>query len=256
MTTTPIRCLIADDEPLMRERLRELLAAHAQDFALVAEASHGGEALALFESERPAVCFLDIRMPERSGLEVAAEIGERAHIVFCTAYEQFAVDAFERGAVDYLLKPIEEERFELTLDRLRERVQGPPEDMTPLLHLLRGREGSVAAGATPRLKWVKALVGHDVRMFAVDEVIFFQADTKYTRVVTDSEDVLIRTSLRELADALDPEQFWQVHRSAIVNVRRIQRVLREGSEKHSLVLRGTDEKIPVSRHFFHLFRQM
>jgi len=248
----PIRCLIADDEPLMRDRMRELLAAYGDDFQLVAEASNGADALEKFEATQPDVCFLDIRMPIRSGLEVATEIGDRSRIVFCTAYDQFAIEAFERGAVDYLLKPVEEERLAVTLDRLRKGIDTPPDDVTPVIHLL----NSQTPRATARLKWIKALVGHDVKMFPVDDVIFFQSDTKYTRVVTESEDVLIRTSLRELLDGLDPEIFWQVHRSAIVNVNRITRITRDGVEKHSLVLRGCPEKIAVSRHFFHLFKQM
>ena len=247
-----IRCLFADDEPLMRERMRELLALHAQSFEVVAEAVNGEDALAQYEATEPDVCFLDIRMPVKSGLEVAREIGDGAKIVFCTAYDQFAIEAFERGAVDYLLKPIEDDRLAVTLQRLLDNVDEPPEDVTPVVHLVNSREPNSAE----RIKWIKALVGQDVRMFPVDDVIFFQSDTKYTRVVTDTEDVLIRTPLKELTDGLDPEIFWQVHRGAIVNVRRIAKITRDGVEKHSIVLRGSTEKIGVSRHFFHLFKQM
>jgi len=247
-----IRCLFADDEPLMRDRMRELLALHADDFEVVAEAVNGQDALEKFDATGPDVCFLDIRMPLKSGLDVAAEIGERAKIVFCTAYDQFAIEAFERGAVDYLLKPIEDDRLRITLERLQQDVGMPAEDVTPVVHLLNSR----APRTADRLKWIKALVGQDVKMFPVDDVIFFQSDTKYTRVVTESEDVLIRTPLKELLDGLDPEIFWQVHRGAIVNVHRISKITRDGVEKHSLVLRGSDERIGVSRHFFHLFKQM
>ena len=249
---TPIRCLIADDEPLMRERMRELLAAHEHRVEIVAEATNGDDALTKFNETRPDVCFLDIKMPVMTGLQVAAEIGDQAKIVFCTAYDQFAIQAFERGAVDYLLKPIEADRLKTTIDRLIDQVAMPPEDVTPVVHLINSREPRTAE----RLRWIKALVGHDVKMFPVDDVIFFQSDTKYTRVVTEEEDVLIRTSLKELLDGLDPEVFWQVHRGAIVNVNRITKITLEGVEKHSLVLRGTDERIGVSRHFFHLFKQM
>ena len=247
-----IRCLFADDEPLMRERMRELLALHADSFAVVAEAVNGEDALTQYVATEPDVCFLDIRMPVKSGLEVATEIGDGAKIVFCTAYDQFAIEAFERGAVDYLLKPIEADRLAVTLQRLLESVDQPPEDVTPVVHLVNSREPN----STERIKWIKALVGQDVRMFPVDDVIFFQSDTKYTRVVTDTEDVLIRTPLKELIDGLDPEIFWQVHRGAIVNVRRIAKITRDGVEKHSIVLRGSTEKIGVSRYFFHLFKQM
>jgi DNA-binding LytR/AlgR family response regulator len=249
---TPIRCLIADDEPLMRERMRELLAEHNKHVEIVAEATNGDDALQKFNETRPDVCFLDIKMPVLTGLQVAAEIGDQAKIVFCTAYDQFAIEAFERGAVDYLLKPIESDRLKTTIDRLVDQVDIPADDVTPVLHLINSREPRSAE----RLRWIKALVGHDVKMFPVDDVIFFQSDTKYTRVVTENEDVLIRTSLKELLDGLDPEIFWQVHRGAIVNVNRITRIVREGVEKHSLVLRGSEEKISVSRHFFHLFKQM
>jgi DNA-binding LytR/AlgR family response regulator len=247
-----IRCLFADDEPLMRERMRELLAEHGDEVEVVAEAANGQQALEQFELHEPDVCFLDIRMPLKSGLEVAAEIGDRAKIVFCTAYDQFAIEAFERGVVDYLLKPVEAERLAITLERLRSNIDEPAGDVTPVVHLLNSQQPRTSE----RLKWIKALVGQDVKMFAVDDVIFFQSDTKYTRVVTETEDVLIRTPLKELLDGLDQEVFWQVHRGAIVNVRRIQRVTRDGVEKHSLVLRGTQERIGVSRHFFHLFKQM
>jgi len=247
-----LKVLFADDEPLMRERMRELLEAHGDTLEIVAEAVNGADALEQFEATSPDVCFLDIRMPVKTGLEVAAAIGDRARIVFCTAYDQFAVEAFERGAVDYLLKPIEDERLNVTIERLVANLDAPPDDVTPVVHLLH----SQLPRSTERLKWIKALVGQDVKMFPVDDVIFFQSDTKYTRVVTENDDVLIRTSLRELLDGLDPEVFWQVHRSAIVNVRRITRITRDGVEKHSVILRGCEERIAVSRHFFHLFKQM
>lgn len=247
-----IRCLFADDEPLMRERMRDLLALHAEHFEVVAEAVNGQDALDKFVETEPDVCFLDIRMPVLSGLEVASEIGDKAKIVLCTAYDQFAIEAFERGVVDYLLKPIEEDRLAVTLDRLRSSIDEPPEDLTPVMHFFNSQQPR----SGERLRWIKALVGQDVKMFPVDDVIFFQSDTKYTRVVTEREDVLIRTPLKDLVNGLDPELFWQVHRGAIVNVQRISKITRDGIEKHSLVLRGCNEKISVSRHFFHLFKQM
>lgn len=247
-----IRCLFADDEPLMRERMRDLLALHAEHFEVVAEAVNGQQALDKFFETEPDVCFLDIRMPVLSGLEVASEIGDKAKIVLCTAYDQFAIEAFERGVVDYLLKPIEEDRLAVTLDRLSSTIDEAPEDLTPVMHFFNSQQPR----GGERLRWIKALVGQDVKMFPVDDVIFFQSDTKYTRVVTEKEDVLIRTPLKDLVNGLDPELFWQVHRGAIVNVQRITKITRDGVEKHSLVLRGCNEKINVSRHFFHLFKQM
>ncbi len=250
---TKFRCLIADDEPLMLERLRDMVNAFPDEAEIVAEAENGVEALAQFEATQPDVVFLDIRMPGKTGLEVAAEIGDQAHIVFVTAYDQFAVQAFDRGAVDYLLKPLEEERMGIALKRLQDRAGGERADVFPALQEMRKAEPK--ANVEP-LKWIKALVGNDIRMFPVNDVIFFQSDTKYTRVVTETQEVLIRTSLRELLDGLDSEQFWQVHRSTIVNTRRIDTILREGAEKHALVLTGTKEKIAISRQFYPLFKQM
>jgi DNA-binding LytR/AlgR family response regulator len=253
---TALRCLIADDEPLMLERLRDMALAFPHELELVAEAENGVEALAKFEEIRPDVVFLDIRMPGKTGLEVAAEIGERAHIVFVTAYDQFAVQAFDRGAADYLLKPLEQDRMALTVRRIRDRAATGtgPNDVFPALHEI--RIGERPAHSAERLKWIKALVGNDIRMFPVNDVVFFQSDMKYTRVVTETQEVLIRTPLKELLEGLDPEQFWQVHRSTIVNTQRIDTVLREGAEKHSLVLRGTRERIAISRQFYPLFKQM
>lgn len=236
----------------MVERMRELLALHLDSFEVVAEPINGDDALAQYAATEPDVCFLDIRMPVKSGLEVVSEIGDGAKIVFCTAYDHFAIEAFERGVVNYLLKPIEQDRLAVTLQRLVDNVDELPDDVTPVAHLINSREPN----STERIKWIKALVGQDVRVFPVDDVIFFQSDTTYTRVVTDTEDVLIRTPLKELTDGLDPAIFWQVHRGAVVNVRRIAKITRDGVEKHSIVLRGSTEKIGVSRHFFYLFKQM
>jgi DNA-binding LytR/AlgR family response regulator len=253
---TALRTLIADDEPLMLERLRDMVQAFPDQLELIAEAENGKAALELFEEHQPDVVFLDIRMPGLTGLEVAAEIGERAHVVFVTAYDQFAVQAFDRGAVDYLLKPLEQDRMELTLRRIRERASagGRPTDVYPALQEM--RKLIPAAQNVERLKWIKALVGNDIRMFPVNEVLFFQSDMKYTRVVTATQEVLIRTPLKELLDGLDPEHYWQVHRSTIVNTQHIDSILREGAEKHYIVLRGSKEKVAISRQFYPLFKQM
>jgi DNA-binding LytR/AlgR family response regulator len=251
-----LRCLIADDEPLMLERMRELILQFADELELVAEAENGLEALVHFEAHQPDVAFLDIRMPGKTGLDVAAEIGERAHIVFVTAYDQFAVQAFDRGAADYLLKPLEQDRLAMTVRRIRDRAATgqAPSDIYPALQEM--RQKVPPAQVVERLKWIKALVGNDIRMFPINDVIFFQSDMKYTRVVSETQEVLIRTPLKELLEGLDPDQFWQVHRSTIVNTHRIETVLREGAEKHSLILRGTKEKIAISRQFYPLFKQM
>jgi DNA-binding LytR/AlgR family response regulator len=251
--TKKLRVLFADDEPLMRERMQEILELHSQHLEIVGQAVNGRDALEQFEKHKPDVVFLDIRMPVLSGLDVATEIGDRARIVFCTAYDQHAISAFERGAVDYLLKPIEEDRMQVTVDRLLHVREDAPDDVTAVVHAV---NNPPQTKESEPLRWIKAGVGNDVKMFSVEQVIFFQSDTKYTRVVTATDDVVIRTPLKELLDGLDPNVFWQVHRSVIVNIHCIERIQREGPERHSLILRGTQEQLKVSRHFAHLFKQM
>lgn len=247
------KALIAEDEPLMRERLRELLADAWPELDIVAVAADGAEAVALFETHQPDIAFLDVRMPAMTGIEVAAEIGDRAHIVFTTAYDQYAVEAFENGAADYIVKPVEADRLALCVDRLQKRMSaGAPNDLAQLLSKL---QQTVGGQEPQRMRWIKASLGNQIRMLAVADVVYFQADTKYTRVVLAESDALIRTTLKELLDGLDPDQFWQVHRSTIVNVSAIQTVTREGPEKLTIQLKGRKEKLPVSRQFFHLFKQ-
>jgi DNA-binding LytR/AlgR family response regulator len=244
-----IRALVAEDEELMRERLREQLARVWPELAIVAEARDGVEALELFERHSPQLVFLDIRMPGLSGLELAERIGERARIVFVTAYDRYALQAFESGAVDYLLKPVEEDRLAATANRVRRRWDEPAADLAPLLARLR-------AEPAQRMQWIKANVGKDLRLIAVDDVLFFQSDMKYTRVVMADGEALIRTPLKELLSSLDPERFWQIHRATIVNVRAVRGVEREGPEKQWVVLKGRPERLALSRQFYHLFRQM
>jgi DNA-binding LytR/AlgR family response regulator len=249
---TEATALIAEDEPLMRERLRELLGETWPELAIVAEAGDGDEALALFDIHKPSIAFLDIRMPGRDGLDVAASIGGDCHVVFVTAYDQYALRAFEAGAVDYLLKPVESERLAACVERVRRKLAAPPADLSALLAQLR----SVVPQARPQLRWIKAAVGKQVKMIAVDEVLYFQSDTKYTRVVLPQSEALIRTPLKDLVAELDPDRFWQVHRGTIVNVQAIASVLREDPEKQYVLIKGRNERLAVSRQFFHLFRQM
>lgn len=244
--------LLAEDEPLMRERLREQLQQAWPELAIVAEAGDGDEALALFEIHRPSIAFLDIRMPGRDGLDVAAAIGSECHIVFVTAYDQYALRAFDAGAVDYLLKPVELDRLAACVERMRRTLAAPPPDLSPLLAQLR----IAHPAATTRLRWIKAAVGKQVRLIAVEDVLYFQSDTKYTRVVLLQSEALIRTPLKDLVNELDPERFWQVHRGTIVNVEAIASVLREDAEKQYVLIKGRPERLAVSRQFFHLFRQM
>jgi len=249
----PVTALIADDEPLMRANLRELLATAWPDLEIIGEAADGDEAVALAAQLAPDVAFLDIRMPGRTGLDAALEIGETSRVVFVTAYEQHALAAFDAGAVDYLLKPIDPERLAECVERVRRNLRKPPEDLHGLIADLRR---TIKPADARYLRWIKASVGRELRLLSVDDVLYFQSDTKYTRVVLRETEALIRTPLKELMAEIDPEKFWQIHRGTLVNATAIASVSRDGPEKQSVHLRGRSEKLPVSRQFFHLFRQM
>ena len=247
-----VTALIAEDEPLMRERLKDKLHEVWPELMVVAEAEDGNEALALFDEHRPQIAFLDIRMPGRSGLEVAAEIGAHCHVVFITAYDQYAVKAFEAGAADYLLKPVETDRLVAMKERMERKLTTPPIDLSELVAQLR----SSVKGDSGRMKWVKAAIGKQVKLIPVDDVLYFQSDTKYTRVVLASGEALIRTPLKDLLGELDPDKFWQVHRGTIVNLDAVSGVLREDAERQFIMLKNRQEKLPISRQFTHLFKQM
>jgi DNA-binding LytR/AlgR family response regulator len=244
--------LIAEDEPLMRERLKEKLAEVWPELEIVAEAEDGEQALVLYAEHQPQLAFLDIRMPGMTGLDVAAVIGDGCHVVFVTAYDQYAVQAFDAGAVDYLLKPIETERLQTAVERIRSKLSSPPQDLSALVNALRAR----APGGVPRMKWITAAVGKQIKLIPVADVVFFQADTKYTRVVLATGEALIRTPLKELLAELDPDRFWQVHRGTIINLDAVAGVLREDAERQFILLKNRQEKLPISRQFTHLFKQM
>lgn len=244
--------LIAEDEPLMRERLKEKLAEAWPELDVVAEAADGDQALELLREWQPQIAFLDIRMPGRTGLDVAAAIGGDCHVVFITAYDQYALAAFDAGAVDYLLKPVESDRLAATVERVRRKLSSPPADLSALLAALRAN----AKDEAPRMKWIKAAVGKQVKLIPVGDVVYFQADTKYTRVVLGSGEALIRTTLKELLAELDPDRFWQVHRGTIVNLDAVSGVLREDAERQFILLKNRQERLPISRQFTHLFKQM
>jgi DNA-binding LytR/AlgR family response regulator len=249
------RVLVAEDEPLMRERLLDMLAGAWPEARVVMVAENGNDAWDGFLEHEPQVVFLDIRMPGLSGLDVARRIGKLAHVVFVPAYDQYAVDAFDAGAVDYLLKPVQPERLERALARLRDKLEThaprPPADMCALLEHLT----AALPGLRPeRTRWLKASVGRQIRVIDVDEVLFFQSDTKYTRVVLCDYEALLRTPLKDLLAGLDGERFWQIHRGTVVNATAIAAVERIDAERLQVLLRGCEEKLTVSRSFAHLFR--
>ncbi|QDQ28802.1 response regulator transcription factor [Chitinimonas arctica] len=246
------KILIAEDEPLMRERLLDLLQRSWPDAEVVAAAENGNDAWDAFLEFEPQVVFLDIRMPGFSGLEVAARIGTAAHVVFVTAYDQYAVDAFEAGAVDYLLKPIEADRLAKAIARIRQKLATPPADLSELLSRL------TTAAPTPereKLKWLKATVGKQIKLIKVEDVLFFQSDTKYTRVVLADSEALIRTPLKDLLAGLDSELFWQIHRGTLVNVHAIAAAERLDAERMVVLLKGSEERLGVSRAFTYRFRE-
>jgi DNA-binding LytR/AlgR family response regulator len=248
--------VIADDERLMREQIAAQLRQAWPELLVVGEAVNGREAVALVQSLAPDVVFLDIRMPEMDGIAAAKAIGDRAHVVFVTAYDQYAIDAFEQGAVDYLLKPAEPERVALTCERLRERLDRKPRPMDALLAELSERLQTGGSATRSYLRWVQASVGGVIRMIPTSEILFFRAEDKYTRVQTARYEALIRKPIKELVLELDPAEFWQIHRATLVRVDAVEQISRNLRGNQVVHLRGTDERLEVSRSFNHLFKQM
>lgn len=255
-----MKAILADDEPHLVAHLQDRLAALWPELEIVGVAANGIEARDLIESRRPDLAFLDIRMPGLSGLDVVAALSPaviaRCRFVFVTAHDEFAVQAFEREATDYLLKPVTDERLAATRERILRAASTPSADDL----LLRLKSLLPAMATTPErlhwLRWVRASVGADVRLVAVDEVCYFQATDKYTAVFTRDAELLIRTPIKELSAQLDPEVFWQIHRSTLVNVRQIASARHDALGRVSLRLRDRPEAVAVSRTYAHLFRQM
>ncbi len=308
--TTPVRALIADDERLMREQLRARLAEVWPELEIVGEAKNGLEAVALTEQHHPDIVFLDIRMPGLTGVEAARQISQLptfdeaptqpgadathawpgCEIVFITAYDQYAVEAFEQGVVDYVLKPAERDRLAITVTRVRNRMaarraasdatldatsdptaeatadatvdaEEPSENVLPthtpqMQQLLQTLSRQLNPQAPPKLKWIQATVGQNIQMIPVEEVLFFISDEKYTRVQTATVEALIRKPIKELLDELDMNLFWQIHRSTLVNTKAIAGVSRDMRGRQLVAIRGHGEKLEVSRSFAGLFKGM
>jgi DNA-binding LytR/AlgR family response regulator len=248
--------VVADDERLMREQIIDRLKEAWPELLIVGEASNGREAIAMVQSLQPDIVFLDISMPGMDGIETAQALAGRAHVVFVTAHDQYAISAFEHGAVDYLLKPAEPERVVLTCQRLRERLKQAPDPMDEVLAQLSQRLGT--GGLKPReyMRWVQASVGANIRMIPTSEILFFRAEDKYTLVKTRGFEALIRKPIKELIEELDPDEFWQIHRSTVVRVDAVEQVSRDFRGHQIVHVRGSDEKLEVSRTFNHLFKQM
>jgi DNA-binding LytR/AlgR family response regulator len=244
--------IIAEDEAILRTQLETKLRKLWPELEIFASVEDGAAALEALEDRVPDFMFLDIRMPEMTGVEVARLVGGRCHVVFVTAYDEYAVQAFETGAVDYVLKPATDERLAVTLERLKAKLATPPADLKAILAQISEK----VDGKKERLQWIKAAIGQNLRLIPVADVLFFQSDEKYTRVVTADAEALIKTPIRELLDGLDPEVFWQIHRSTLVNVNAIASVSRDFRGQARVKVKGKDESLVVSRIYSHLFKQM
>jgi DNA-binding LytR/AlgR family response regulator len=254
-----ISALIADDEPLLREILEARLAAAWPELHIVAQARNGRQAIELFEQHLPTICFLDMHMPGLNGIEVARHIGKRSHLVFVTAFDQYALDAFEHGVLDYLVKPVTAVRLADTVARLKARMQ----TAQPAVHteaLLAQLAERLKLNQPEPLRWLRATVGGSLRMIPVDDIDYLKSDTKYTLVAYRDEgqpaEALIRMPLKELIAQLDAQQFAQVHRSVAVNLHAIRRVTRGENETADIELKGRSERLPVSRSYLQLFKEM
>ncbi len=249
-----IRALIADDEPHLTEYLAGRLAELWPELEICGIAANGNDALAMINTEKPDLVFLDIKMPGMSGLEVARKMTHPSMLVFVTAYHKYAVNAFEEEAVDYLLKPVSDQRLIRSIARIKERClhTGGVRDLRPLLSKLT----QALEKKDARVRYLRASSGKAIRLVAVEDVLFIRARSKYTSVITRDGEFLMRTPLSELIKQLDPERFWQIHRSTIVNVSKVVSVSQAGRETYLLSLRDSQELLPVSRSFIHQFKQM
>jgi DNA-binding LytR/AlgR family response regulator len=247
------RAVIAEDEENLREELRETLATVWPDLHVCAEAHDGRQALRALEKHAPDVLFLDIQMPGMTGLEVARQASGRCHVVFVTAFDQYAVAAFDQGAVDYLMKPITAPRLAQAVERVKERISSAPANLDGLLEKLAGK---LAGKKREYLRWVTALQGGETRLITIEEIHYFRADAKYTVVATAGQDSMIRIPIKDLVDQLDPEVFWQIHRGTVVNVNQVAGISRDFRGHMVVRLKQRPETLAVSDSYAHRFRQM
>ena len=275
-TAPAARAVIADDERLLREQLRARLAEVWPELEIVGEAKNGVEAVQLTEQLHPDLVFLDIRMPGMTGVEAARAIAQLpddedgaddgadgwrgCEIVFITAYDQYAVEAFQQGVVDYVLKPAERDRLAVTVERIRKRMAQRRSDEGPgtagMQQLLQKLAAQLDPSKAPRLRWIQATVGQSIQMIPVEDVLFFISDEKYTRVQTATVEALIRKPIKELVEELDADLFWQIHRSTLVNTRCIAGVTRDLRGRQLVAVKGHPEKLEVSRSYSGLFKGM
>jgi DNA-binding LytR/AlgR family response regulator len=254
MTTRNPTALVAEDESTLRAELIEQITRLWPELTILGEASDGVQALRLLDELRPDVLFLDIQMPGATGLDVARQASGRSHVVFVTAYDEHAVAAFDHGAVDYLLKPLQPARLFTAIGRVKQRLGSAPNELSSVLDRLAALPGTGAA--RPHLRWINASVGQSLRLITVDEVLYFSSDNKYTRVATRESEALIRKPLKELVEELDPQQFWQIHRSTLVNASAIAGASRDFRGRLQLKLKERSETLLVAESYAHLFKQM
>ena len=248
----PIRAIIADDEEMLRAYLRKKLSLFWPELAITSEAGDGEAALQLIQENRPDIAFLDIQMPGLSGIEVARKSPGSCLFVFVTAYDKYAVEAFEQEAIDYLLKPVSDERLKKTVTRLKERLSSPQPDLSAALE----KVSRSLRKSSDHLQWIKAQQKDGIRLIPAADIYYFKATDKYTSVRTRDGELLIRTTIKELEEALDPDQFWRVHRAAIVNAKTIHAVNRSLGGTYTITFRDIKDHLVVSRAYSHLFKQM
>lgn len=256
MTFTAV---IAEDEPILRAQLKAKLGKLWPDLKILADVGDGEAALEAIAEHQPSLAFLDIQMPEMTGIEVAKSLASnreiKCHVVFVTAFDQYAVDAFNAGAIDYVLKPYSDERLQSAVERLKERLSAVPAQPQNLEALMQQLAARLNPGAE-KLKWIKANIGSNLRLIPIEDVLFFQSDEKYTLVATKELDALIKTPIKEILEGVDSEKFWQIHRSTVVQAAAIESVSRDFRGQAFVKVRGRKETLTVSRPFSHLFKQM